>query len=273
VIPAVIPHCYFRTDEELRTYKRAVQQDLDRSDVVFTVSDCSKQDLLKHFRLRSEPVIIYNANCLPLGSPADVLYPQRLEAGRYFINVGGYERRKGLDILIRVYAQLYRQGAISIPLVLTGQPAYIDDAFRRDIESAKASGAVIELGYLNDNDLAVVLRNARGLICPSLYEGFGFPPLEAMASGCPVITSNVSSLPEICGDAAIYVRPGDENTLGSAIIALNNNDHLRMKLSDAGLRQAANFSWDKSADLFFETLETLISGVGRILRQQTSSGD
>lgn len=98
------------------------------------------------------------------------------------------------------------------------------------------------------------MKGAIALIYPSHYEGFGLPLLEAMSVGCPVITSNVSSMPEVCSDAAIYIRPGDEEELAKAIREMESSDELRTVLQERGFAQASKFSWEKSARIYLEVL-------------------
>ena len=106
---------------------------------------------------------------------------------------------------------------------------------------------VLLLGFVADDDLPALYGGARMLLMPSLYEGFGFPVLEAMACGTPVITSDVSSLPEVAGDAAILVNPYNIDAIAASIAALNEDDGLHSRLSEAGYKQAARFSWQRAA--------------------------
>lgn len=111
------------------------------------------------------------------------------------------------------------------------------------------------LGYVSDNELRALYEHASAYVCPSLYEGFGFTPLEAMTCGCPVITSNAASLPEVCGDAALYCNPHDPQDIADKIILLMANPELRLELKQKGLEQAKRFSWEKCAQ---ETLQAIL---------------
>jgi alpha-1,3-rhamnosyl/mannosyltransferase len=252
----MLPDIYFQDEGAEGKYRTRVQSDLDRSDVILTPSECAKRDLMKHFRVHGDPIVVHNANLLPAVEPQTGSLPfAQLTQGNYYINLGGYEPRKGLDLLVPVYDRLHREGRVSGPLVIAGQAIKFSEKFRRDLEAAVDSGAVIEVGYRSDQELAVLTANAKALICPSLYEGFGFPPLEAMATGCPVICSDCSSLPEVCGDAAVYVKPNDADGLARAILLMENQPDLRQRLRHEGRIQAARFSWANAAGQFLAALD------------------
>ena len=255
VIPAALPCLYFQTEQEEENYRKRVQRNLDLADLVITDSECSKRDILAHFRLKRDPVVVYLANLLLTRSLDGIEKP--LTSQGYFLYVGGYERRKGLESLVREYQRLHAAREIGIPLVLAGEPQHVSDALKATISAAKSEGSIIEREYVTDHELACLLQNARALIYPSLHEGFGYPPLEAMAQGCPVITTRVSSMPEICGEAALYVAPGDSEGLASAILEMDRNAELRLKLSRMGRERAALFTWEKSAKKYLETLEDI----------------
>jgi glycosyltransferase involved in cell wall biosynthesis len=255
LIPLVLPEFHFRSLKEEESYRQEVQANLERADLVITDSECSKNDILKYFKTRAEPKVVYYANTLPKPEIPEDEKP--LSPRDYFFYSGGYDRRKGLDQLVRVYQRLFAEKIVHCPLVTVGETIYFSEKFRTDLSAAKASGAVIEKGYVNDLELAGWLRGARALIYPSLYEGFGYPPLEALAQGCPVITTKVSSIPEVCGEAAFYIAPGNDEELARAIIAVDRDEGLRQALRRRGLEQAKKFSWERSARTYVDALAKL----------------
>jgi glycosyltransferase involved in cell wall biosynthesis len=117
-----------------------------------------------------------------------------------------------------------------------------------EVKRQRWADDVILTGYVADEDLPALYRAARAFVYPSLFEGFGLPPLEAMASGTPVVTSDVSSLPEITGDAALLIDPNDERALANALIEIMNNDRLRAELREKGIAQAKKFTWRDAAE-------------------------
>ena len=118
-----------------------------------------------------------------------------------------------------------------------------------EVKRQRWADDVILTGYVADEDLPALYRAARAFVYPSLFEGFGLPPLEAMASGTPVVTSDVSSLPEITGDAALLIDPNDERALANALIEIMNNDRLRAELREKGIAQAKKFTWREAAEI------------------------
>jgi glycosyltransferase involved in cell wall biosynthesis len=254
ILPMIMPG-HFSSEDKLTNYKKRRQNDIDRSLIVFTVSEHSKKDIVKHFRCRTEPVVLY---------PAPTLAPEQYDpiidiknTEDYFIYTGGYDRRKGLDDLLRVFLGLHREKKITSKLYLTGSKSYYSDTFKKLLDEGVAQDIVKEFDYVDDRNLIEMMRRSRGLIYPSRYEGFGLPPLEAMNVGCPVITTPYSSIPEICGDAPLYIHPDDDKAFGEAIIALDASGPLRARLIAKGKEQADRYSWSKSASIFLEHISRL----------------
>ncbi len=257
VLPLGIPR-YFATEQDERRYRGHLQRDLDRTDVLFTDSQYSRAQIAAHFRLRSEPIVLLYGPTLDGSghrSPS-------VERAGYFLYVGGYDSRKGIEAMLRVLVRLRREGLLNVPLILTGQQRYYTPEFRQLVSEANACGAVQERGYVPDAALADLYRDALALVYPSRYEGFGLPPLEAMASGCPVITTRGTSLPEVCGEAAYYVDPDNEQEFARALLDLRDNEALRARLREAGLARAARFSWDHAADQFLSALRDAVHAAG-----------
>jgi alpha-1,3-rhamnosyl/mannosyltransferase len=251
VLPLIIPG-YFREPQAEELYRARVQQDLDRSDVVFTDSVYSQQQIVTQFHTSREPVVIkFGPTMTPVSPPATEVTP---EDKPFFVYVGGYDRRKGIEGLVRLFLELHTEGRIASRLILTGTPHYFSDAFRDVVRDAAARGAVEERGYVDEPTLAHLLQGARALVYPSKYEGFGLPPLEAMTAGCPVITTRETSLPEVCGNAALYVDPDDRHAFAEAVMAIDTDPLLRERLRASGFAQAATFTWEDAAATFLGAL-------------------
>jgi len=256
VIPIILPEMHFKTNRQCKAYRRNLQNSLDLADVVLTDSEASKSDILEYFQPQSEPVVVYPATSLD-GSGTDHQPSLVQSSGHYYLYQGGYHPRKGLQDLIPVFIDLFAQRIISHPLVLVGKANYRQAPnLRAEITRGIKEGAVIERGYVDDAVLVDLMRNAIALIYPSLYEGFGLPPLEAMAVGCPVISTNTSSIPEVCGNAALLCNPGNRESLGEAIVLMEKNPELRGKLRLKGLERAKKFTWEASAKTYLDTLNT-----------------
>jgi glycosyltransferase involved in cell wall biosynthesis len=163
-------------------------------------------------------------------------------AARYCLAVGTAEPRKDLPGLVRAF------GAVAdryedVLLVLAGPPGWGEDDLQAAIDASPVRGRIVRTGWLEPADLAALLRRATVLAYPSLYEGFGFPPLQAMQAGVPVVATRAGSLPEILGDAALLVEPGDDGALAAALDACLSDDVLRSRLSSAGAAWSARFTW------------------------------
>ncbi len=258
VLPLLIPG-YFTSDREECTYRRSIQRSIDRSDVVVTVSEYSKKELLKNFRLKGEPSVIQNATKIGSCGVSDA----GLRRSGYFLYVGGYDRRKGLERLLESFIELRGKGLISNDLVLAGEAMAISPGFDRLLREAVDRRLVSVTGYVSENELRSLYENATALVYLSKYEGFGLPPLEAMTLGCPVITTRGTSIPEVCGEAAYYVNPDDREECSKALVRLETEPELRRKLADAGRKRATLFSWDKFAEAFLSLLEAS-GGAGSI---------
>ncbi|MGD0584997.1 MAG: glycosyltransferase family 1 protein [Oryzomonas sp.] len=252
VLPLEMPGSFKNDQDELR-YRHDKQQDMERSHILFTDSEYSKRQLMAQFTLRSEPVVNYFGPTLDCGGDAAVA---ETAAGHpYLLYLGGYDRRKGIVELLRVFLELHRQRKLTCRLLLAGKAHYFSDELRSLINEGTQTGAVQELGYVSDPELSQLLKNALALVYPSRFEGFGLPPLEAMHVGCPVVTTACTSIPEVCGDAALYIDPCDGRGFGEALVTVQDDETLRRSLGEKGQRQAAGFSWKKTAATFLGEID------------------
>jgi glycosyltransferase involved in cell wall biosynthesis len=166
----------------------------------------------------------------------------------YFLFVGTMEPRKNLGRILDAF-KIFRNSNPDFLLVLVGSKAFAHGKYSETLakEHDLDSHSVIAPGFLDHNDLNALYSGAQGLLFPSLYEGFGIPILEAMASGCPVITSTTTSTPEVAGDAAILVDPCSVEAITQGMANLAGNDSLRSDLRQKGFEQIQKFSWKKTA--------------------------
>jgi glycosyltransferase involved in cell wall biosynthesis len=261
VLPLIIPD-YFASTRDEEQYRFRIQRDLDRSHLVFTDSSYSQQQILSQFRVSREPIVIrFGPTITPLKEP---LRPAEMHGVRpFFVYVGGYDRRKGIEGLVSLFCRLHEENRLSSRLILTGTPNYFSDSFREQVKIGVAKGIVEEAGYVDEATLASLFHQALALVYPSKYEGFGLPPLEAMTAGCPVITTRQTSLPEVCGDAAVYIDPDDMVGFAEALITLERDPDARKRAHEKGLRQAATFSWDEAATTFLQTIHSTVQKRGR----------
>jgi glycosyltransferase involved in cell wall biosynthesis len=186
------------------------------------------------------------------GELAEVARRHGVEPGRFVMATGTLEPRKNLARLIRAHAALPSGLRRDHPLLITGPRGWEE----REIVTAMAGGDGVTLaGYVPDDDLAALYAACAVFCYPSLYEGFGLPVLEAMAAGAPVVTSNVSSLPEVGGDAVRYVNPEDEAAIGAELERLLGSPAERSELAERGRARAAEFSWERTTRAVLAELE------------------
>jgi len=222
-----------------------------RADHVIAVSESTKRDILKFYGQHHERKIsvIYEApkpgfSPLTDGSAAEYLFSRwALENGNYFLAVGTHPI-KNLRGTLEAFQIARTQYKVKAKLVIVGAPnALVSQVMARE----ETESDIIFIKSVSDKELQILYSNAIGLLFPSFYEGFGLPLVEAMACGCPVITSNVSSMPEIAGDAGILVNPRQPEDIAQAINSLYSDVHLRQRLSQAALKRARLFSWERAA--------------------------
>jgi glycosyltransferase involved in cell wall biosynthesis len=165
----------------------------------------------------------------------------------YLLYLGRLEPRKNLPALIAAYAEARRRHGVRVPLVLAGPPSWLDEDLPGRAAAAGVGEHVRVLGHVDDSLLPGLLHGALALAYPSRYEGFGLPVLEAMAAGTAVVTSSVSALPEVAGDAALLVDPDDVAGLADALGRVTGDASLRDRLVAAGRARAAGFTWERAA--------------------------
>ena len=234
-------------------YARAsIRMAARRATRVMTVSESSKRDILRFVDTEPGKIdVIYNSYDERFGvEPLEedvVRVRERFQLHDEFIlYAGNVKPHKNLERLIQAFDLVRRRGLDHVKLVIIGDEVSKYAALRRAVHRHQLHQYVRFLGYLPETTLAVMYRLAGVFVFPSLYEGFGLPPLEAMASGTPVVTSNVSSLPEVAGDAAILVDPYDPHAIADGIATVLTDEATRRELRSKGLRRASEFSWEAS---------------------------
>lgn len=227
-----------------------------RAAALVTVSEFSKNELVKYLGVPPEKITVayggVDRSVFRPGYPEEEIrrVTERLGIGRdYFLYLGTLEPRKNLVRLLEAYALLKERRRDPPMLVLAGGKGWMyGDIFRR-VRELNLSGDVVFTGYVPEEDKPLLLNGALAFVFVSLYEGFGIPPLEAMACGTPVLLSRCSSLPEVAGEAALYADPLDADSVACGMARLMDDDALRAALSAKGAERAARFSWDASASV------------------------
>ena len=219
---------------------------------VLTVSEVSKQDIIRYFDVPDEKVtVIPNAIDERFSVPPSEADMERVRQRyqlpeRFLMYAGNIKPHKNLERLIDAFAIVRQRGFDDIGLLVTGSEVSRYATLRRAVHRYGLHQQVRFLGFQLEETLAVLYRLADVFVIPSLYEGFGLSPLEALASGTPVVASNVSSLPEVLGDAALLVDPYDPESIADGICKVLDDDDLRADLRQKGHIRADGFSWEQS---------------------------
>jgi glycosyltransferase involved in cell wall biosynthesis len=224
-----------------------------RASRVLTISENSKRDIVRYYGIPEERVIVTpcaaDERFRPVADAAALGEVQRRHGipAAYILFVGRLEPRKNLLRLVEAYARLRRGGQVAHALVIAGMEYYRHEQLYRRVAELDVAGDVFFTGGVPDDDLPALYSGAALFVYPTLAEGFGLPPLEAMACGTPVVTSNCSALPEVCGDAALLVDPTRTEEIAAAIAAVLGDGARRATMRERGLARARQFSWAAAA--------------------------
>lgn len=226
---------------------------------IITGSNFTKQEIIRYMQIPQDKIsVIYHGVNHELYKP----YPQNeLQNTKikfslpqnFLLFAGSIEPRKNLLTLLKAYNLFSEEQKRALPFILVGFKGWENREIMQEIEKNKEH--IRYLGYVSDEELAHLYNLCTLFIYPSLYEGFGLPPLEAMACGAAVIASNIASLPEVCGDAALYVEPSNPQDIKDKITLVIESETLKKELSQKSLSQAAHFSWKSAAEKHFEIFQ------------------
>lgn len=213
-----------------------------KSKAILTVSLFSKSEIIKYLPVKDDKItVIYNA-VSEFSLNQNSQNANKLNDRKYILAVSSLDARKNHQILIDAFNC---EEFTAYDLLLVGKSA---KHFKFNLSEYSGKENIKFLGYVTDNELSNLYHNATVFIYPSLYEGFGIPPLEAMAHSCPVIVSDITVFREVCGDAAVYVDPENIDSVRKGILNVLNNERLRVKLIDSGKNRVKQFSWMSSAE-------------------------
>ncbi|KXK08968.1 MAG: Capsular glucan synthase [Microgenomates bacterium OLB22] len=225
------------------------KESVTKAKAVITVSASTKSDVMKHYHTSEARIhVIYNGfqGYPPARNKIATLKKYDVANKNYILFVGTLQSRKNIARLIEAIHTI-RSTYPDLLLLLAGRRGWLYEKMLKRIQELQLTDVVRELGYVPDAELAVLYENAQCFVLPSLYEGFGIPILEAMAHGTPVVTSDNSSLPEVGGDACLYVNANDTMQIAIAIERVLTEKELRKSLVSKGKEQIKKFSWDACA--------------------------
>jgi len=236
---------------------------IPNADHILSISEFTKNELIEIMGISPDKITV-----TPLAQPESFYRPSISQIKKfkkshqlpenYFLYLGNIEPRKNLISLIQAFKNFSNTNH-NVKLILAGSQTWLSEPVIQEIKNHNLEKSVLLPGYVNENDLPLWYASALAFVYPSKYEGFGLPVIEAMATGTPVITSNVSSLPEVAGNAAILIPPDDIDGWANSMSAIANSSEMREKLINSGLARAATFSWEKCARMTHEVYEKILT--------------
>ena len=249
---AFILYPQFLTKHAARYYGR-IDEAVRRTDAIIAVSQATKQDVISLLGVPEHKVTVVHEAASPMFRPIRTPELVQRVRGRFGVHtdfalfVSTIEPRKNVPTLLRAFRKLLDDYRIDIKLLLAGAKGWLYDEVFRLVTELNLIEDVAFLGRVSNEELVWLYNTAQVLVAPSIYEGFGLMPLEAMACGTPVVVSNVSSFPEVVADAGLLVDPFDVDELAVAVWRVLSDSELRASLIEKGFKRAALFSWDKAA--------------------------
>lgn len=247
--------------KNLAHLRRVVPRSIRKADFIITISETIKAELIKEFSVPPEKFIVTTI-------PPDATYFQKntneihkkygIPTQKFIYFIGNLEPRKDLPTLIEAYRKLPVAIKKDYSLILAGGNGWKTEKSRQSLAEAQDAGEnVVHVGFVDSKDAAAFYQHASMFVMPSIYEGFCMPILESMASGCPVIASDIPVLRETAGEAALFAKVGDSDSFSKTIQQLLNNAPLQQKLINKGKQQLDHFSWDKNVEALINRVESL----------------
>ncbi len=242
---------------------QVVPRSVNHADHIIADSQATKDDLISLYHVNPQKITVILSGVNPRFQPIDNRQARERVRSKYGIGslpfifcVGTVQPRKNYERVIQALARM--RDKHDVTLVIAGGKGWLEADIYRTLDTLNMRDYAHFIGFADDEDLPVLYSEARCLAFPSLYEGFGLPILEAMACGTPVLTSNVSSMPEAAGDAALLIDPYDTNAITTALASLISDDTLRDTLRQRGFSQAARFTWEHAAQQLADLYENLL---------------
>lgn len=232
-------------------------QNIYRSDLIITGSEFSKREILERLQFKKEDVrVVYHGVRHDIFKKKNDINLNFDLPEKFILSVGSIEPRKNLIGLLDAFIKFKNERDSEYQLVIAGFKGWQNNEIFQLIEDNK--DIIIYLGYVTDQELVALYNKASCFVYPSFYEGFGLPPLEAMACGTPVVCSNVASLPEVCGDAVVYCDPYSVEDIKNKINYILSDNNLQNEFSLKGLEQSKKFTWEKSAQEHIKIFSELL---------------
>jgi glycosyltransferase involved in cell wall biosynthesis len=260
---SILLHPEYHEPRLVRRARRRLPLMIRSAAKIIAVSESMKREICEHLQIKAERIVVTpeapRENFRPLPLSETLALRQRLGIEPDFmLTVGTIEPRKNLLTLVRALDQILRTTTLRPQLVIAGGEGWQMHELYSFLAGSVSADRVRFIGYTTDDELRALYSSCRISVYPSLYEGFGLPPLEAMACGAPVIASRIPAIEETAGKAAVLIDPTNIENLASRIVQLWNDEQQRAQLSEAGLRHAAKFTWQRTAQLTLDVYREMV---------------
>lgn len=235
-----------------------------KADRVVAVSHFTKNDIVKQYGISPEKISIACNGCSSIFQPITIqektaVREKHSKGQPYFFFVGAIHPRKNVHRLIAAFDKFKQASDSPVKLLIAGRYAWHSGPVKMAYDSSSCREDILFLGYVSDDELAKLMAGSLACTYISLFEGFGIPILQAMHSDVPIITSNTSSMPEVAGEAALLVDPFSTEEISKAMQQIWQDSHLRSNLVGEGKEQRKKFSWQKAADVVYQSLTEVLS--------------
>ncbi len=235
-----------------------------KADRIITVSNFSKQDIVNKYQVDSKKIVVAHNGGNEAFKPvsmqeADVLKSKLTEGKDYFVYVGALHARKNLDRLLQAFDEFKELTKSKLKLVIVGENLWREDPQGTVYNELKFKNDIIFTGHLDISELITIVGSAKALTLVSYFEGFGIPLVEAMRCGTPIICANKTALPEVVDDCAVLVDPFSVHEIMNGMVQLMSSEDLQKELSEKGLERSKLFSWQKSADIIWEEIASVLN--------------
>ena len=252
----------------LERIKKDIHYSVERADKVITISESTKRDMMSILKIPEQKIEIispgvdfekFNRYYNPL--QIQCVRERYQLPNNYILYIGTLEPRKNIESIIEAFALMKKEADSKVQevrLVLAGKKGWLYESIFNKVKQLGIENEVVFTDFIQEEHKPIIYQLAKAFVFPSIYEGFGIPVLEAMAASVPVITSNVSSLPEVAGDAAFLVAPKDKEKIAESMYTLITDEDSREQLRLRGLKQAQKFSWRASAEKLYHIYEELV---------------
>ena len=262
---SLLLHPHTHETELVRRARRRIPATARMASKIITDSESVKREICEHLKVQPEKITVVplapRRAFRPVDAHASAEARRRLGVeDDFLLFVGTVEPRKNLLTLVRAFQEVVRDTALRPQLVIAGQKGWLTEELFALVEQSGLGARILFTGYISDEDLAALYTSCRLCVYPSLYEGFGLPPLEAMSCGAPVVTSRIPVIIETVGDAARLVEPTNVQELARAIVELWQSDAERARLSSIGRTRAAAFTWERTARLTLDVYNEVLHG-------------